>query len=196
MGTDKPDRRIQRTRGLLRRALMELILEKGYDAITIQDIADRANLGRTTFYLHYQSKDDLFLEHHEGFATGFYLGAYARAELLGDQPSTMFIRFLDELRANRDLYFKIAGAKDFSQLIDRVRQQVATNLEASLRAAYPDAESAIPFQFLAQYIAGAQISFVTWWLEARNDYTAEEVAKRLHRLQRSAICDALQHDLS
>jgi AcrR family transcriptional regulator len=60
----KTDRRVQRTREQLQKALIELIGERGYDAITIQEIVDRANLGRTTFYLHYNSKDDLFMSCH------------------------------------------------------------------------------------------------------------------------------------
>jgi AcrR family transcriptional regulator len=188
---DKPDRRVQRTRDLLRRAMMELMLEKGYDAISIQDITDRANLGRTTFYLHYQSKDDLFLEHHEGFASGFYQGTYSRAEMMADDPATTLIEFIQQLGANREVYFKIANARDANRLLDGFRQQIATNLEASLHAAYPDTESAIPFQILAQYVAGAQISFVTWWLATRNDYAAEDVARWLHRLLRATIQDAL-----
>ena len=59
MQTQRVDRRVQRTRQLLNRALMELIVEKGYDSVTVQDIIDRANLGRSTFYAHYQDKDDL-----------------------------------------------------------------------------------------------------------------------------------------
>jgi len=53
------DRRIQRTRKALIDSLRELIFEKGYDDISIQDITDRANMGRATFYLHYGEKDDL-----------------------------------------------------------------------------------------------------------------------------------------
>src|SRR5258708_20073676 len=53
------DRRITRTRGMLEHALTSLILKKGYEAITIQDICDEANVGRSTFYAHYTSKDDL-----------------------------------------------------------------------------------------------------------------------------------------
>src|SRR5260370_36729951 len=53
------DRRILRTRATLQHALNSLILKKGYDAITIQDICDAANVGRSTFYAHYRSKDDL-----------------------------------------------------------------------------------------------------------------------------------------
>ena len=61
----KTDRRVERTRELLQKALIELIREQSYEAITIQDIVDRANVGRTTFYLHYTSKDDLFMGCHE-----------------------------------------------------------------------------------------------------------------------------------
>ena len=60
----KTDRRVQRTRELLQKTLIELITERGYDAITIQDIVDRANIGRTTFYLHYNSKDELLMSCH------------------------------------------------------------------------------------------------------------------------------------
>ena len=59
------DRRIQRTRQLLHEALIELIQEKGYEAVTVQDILDRANLGRSTFYLHYRDKEELLLSGFE-----------------------------------------------------------------------------------------------------------------------------------
>ena len=59
MGSRKVDRRIQRTRQLLDNALIELILEKEYDKITVQNIIDQANVGRSTFYAHYLDKDDL-----------------------------------------------------------------------------------------------------------------------------------------
>ena len=68
------DRRVQRTRELLQKALIELIRERGHDAITIQDIADRANIGRTTFYLHYSSKDELFMSCHEAIVGEFHFG--------------------------------------------------------------------------------------------------------------------------
>src|SRR5689334_7087645 len=60
MSEAKPlDRRARRTRIMLRDALVDLILEKGYEAITIQDITDRADLARATFYLHFKDKEDL-----------------------------------------------------------------------------------------------------------------------------------------
>ena len=55
------DRRIQRTRDALMAALLELIQEKGFGAVSIQELVDRANVGRSTFYQHYESKEDLLL---------------------------------------------------------------------------------------------------------------------------------------
>ena len=61
------DRRIQKTKKLLSEALISLILEKGYDIVTVQDIIDKANVGRSTFYAHFESKEQLFLSGHENF---------------------------------------------------------------------------------------------------------------------------------
>ena len=52
----KMDRRVQRTRQLLQDALIAMVIEKGYDATTVQDIIDRANVGRATFYAHFPDK--------------------------------------------------------------------------------------------------------------------------------------------
>lgn len=56
-----PDLRIRRTRGRLSDALVELMQEKPIDEVTVQEVLDRARVGRSTFYLHYHDKDDLFL---------------------------------------------------------------------------------------------------------------------------------------
>ena len=56
----RQDRRVQRTRQLIRAAFRALLKEKGYEALTVQDIIDRANIGRATFYAHFENKDELF----------------------------------------------------------------------------------------------------------------------------------------
>ena len=56
-----PDRRVQRTRRLLHKALMSCILEKKYESITVQEVLDRADVGRSTFYMHFRDKDELLV---------------------------------------------------------------------------------------------------------------------------------------
>ena len=55
----RPDRRVARSRRALKEALTDLILERGYEAVTVQDVIDRADVGRSTFYAHFLDKDDL-----------------------------------------------------------------------------------------------------------------------------------------
>ena len=65
------DRRIRRTRQLLLNTLVDLILEKGYETITIQEIIDRADIGRSTFYFHFQDKEDLLLSGFENLRESY-----------------------------------------------------------------------------------------------------------------------------
>src|ERR1700682_4709851 len=58
---DKLDRRVRRTRTSLHKALISLALEKHYDSITVQEVLDRADVGRSTFYTHFQSMEELLI---------------------------------------------------------------------------------------------------------------------------------------
>ena len=189
----KTDRRVQRTRELLQKALIELIGERGYDAITIQDIVDRANVGRTTFYLHYPSKDELFMSCHEAIVSEFRIGPLhplSREELLSPEAPpgmTSAYRHLEDAWAR---LYPIFQGKDGPLILRRIRDWSAQEIEANLRAAFAEADSAIPFDVLANYLAGAQIALVQWWLEKRRPHTPETLAQTFHRLQRAAIRDA------
>ncbi len=190
----KTDRRVQRTREVLQKALIELISERGHDAITIQNIVDRANVGRATFYLHYSSKDELFMSCHETILGGFHSGPLhplSREELLSpDAPPGMALayRHLEETRA---MLYPIFQGKDSPLILRRIRDTSAQEMETSLRASFAETDSAIPFNVLANYLAGAQIALGQWWLEKRQPYTPESLAQTFHRLRRAAIRDAL-----
>ena len=195
----KTDRRIQRTRELLQKALMELIEERGYDGITIQDVVDRANIGRTTFYKHYNSKDDLFMSCHEAIVSSFqferlYSHPLSREELLEKEaPLRMILAFqhLDETRARLSPIFQ---GKDGPIILKQIRDRSAQEIEANLRVIMHKADDSIPLDILAVYLAGAQLAFVLWWLEKRRARPAEDIVQALHRLQRAAIQDVLGVD--
>jgi AcrR family transcriptional regulator len=71
-GADRePDPRAARTTGALGRALVALLEERAFDAITVQDILDRAGVGRTAFYAHYRNKHDVLFSSYEGMLAAF-----------------------------------------------------------------------------------------------------------------------------
>lgn len=190
MSDDKPDRRVQRTRELLKNALMQLIDEKGYDAVTIQDVVDRANVGRTTFYSHYQSKDDLLLDHYADFASHLIESPLSYDDLMDDDPPVELIRLLQNLNEGESIYTTITRGKDAEFIIRGVYLQMARNLTTSLQAAFPDAQPVYPLDLLVNYIVRSQHALMDWWLTGRSDHSADDVARLLHHMRRAAIREA------
>jgi len=189
----KTDRRIQRTRELLQNALKELIGERGYDAITIQDIVDRANIGRTTFYLHYNSKDELFISCHEAMVSKFLIAPLhplSREELLSPDAPHGLKSAYQHLEDSRAMLYAIFQGKDSLLIMRQIRDWNAREIETNLRTVFADAESTIPLDVLANYLAGAQIALMHWWLEKSQPHTLANLAQTFHRLQRAVILDA------
>jgi AcrR family transcriptional regulator len=191
----KSDRRVERTRELLQKALIELVAERGYDAITIQDIVDRANVGRTTFYLHYKSKDELFMSCHEGILSEYHIGLshpFSREELLSSEIPERMTSAYRHLEEGRALLYPIFEGKDSQLILRHIRERSAQEIETNLHAIFGEADSTIPLDLLANYLAGAQIALMQWWLEKRRPYTPADLTQALYRLQRTAIQDALR----
>jgi AcrR family transcriptional regulator len=183
----KVDRRIQRTRQLLRDALMTLIVERGYEAITIQDIADRANVSRTTFYLHYRDKEDLLFTsmtemynqlvanipdlNRETLRRGFSQGQVDATEY-------------EHVATFADFYRVMLGPQGSPAFIVRVQNYLATvfqDLELK-QLEDPEKGSRVPLEFIAHYIAGAEVGVMRWWLNNGMQYTPQEMAKMMDYL--------------
>lgn len=189
----KIDRRVQRTRESLQKSMIELLSERDYEAITIQHIVDRANLGRTTFYLHYNSKDELFMSCHESMVREFRIGLLhplSRDELLSTEIPAGLRSAYRHLEESRAMLYSAFQGKDSLSLLRQLRDWNAQQIETNLRAAFVGLESNIPLDVLSNYLAGAQIALLHWWLEKRRPHTLQELGQAFHRLQRGAILDA------
>ena len=190
----KMNRRVERTHELLQKALIELVAERSYDAITIQDIVDRAKIGRTTFYQYYNSKDELFLSCHEVITRELDLGPHdplSREELLSSEMPTMMTAAYQHLEERRAQLYPIFQGRNSQLILRQIRERNAQEIEANLHAVFPETDGAIPLDLLANYLAGAQIALMQWWLEKRRLHSTEALALTLHRMQRAAIREAL-----
>jgi AcrR family transcriptional regulator len=184
----KEDRRKQRTRALLREALIALILEKGYDAVTVQDITDRANLGRATFYLHYKGgKDELLLSMMEDIQSKVaqQSGPISKDDFTvhGQPSSTFAFKYAEE---NADFFRAVLGGGVASNLT-RYRKSSAAEIQTQIEPALDATENHIPVEIIANYIAGALNTLIIWWLENNRPYAAEEMARIFHQLLMTGI---------
>ena len=190
----KQDRRIQRTQQLLRDALMQLIVEKGYETITVQDITDRANVARTTFYLHYTDKEELLLTS----MMGIYDDLVANLEnkslesgLLPDGTPAEVVVFRHVLE-NPDFHRVMLVKPGVSIFINRVRHYLAGVFERHIDACFPD--NNIPHEavkIVAQREAGALMAMVCWWLENDLHPSPEEMAHLFYALAGQGIWHTL-----
>lgn len=190
----KVDRRVQRTQAHLQHALIKLIGERQYDAITVQDVVDCVNVGRTTFYLHYDNKDDLFMSCHEAIAGEYVTGLLfphspTREELLSSNVPSDMIAALQHLRVVWTHLRSVIEGQNGALLLRQIRDRSAAAIEENLRVAFAEVPSKIPLNLLAHYLAGAQLTMIHWWLDMRRPQSAEALADTLHSLQRATLCD-------
>lgn len=165
----KTDRRIQRTQQSLHDALITLILERGYDAITIQDIVDKANVGRSTFYAHHSGKEGLLLSGLNNLRE--LLLRHQRSALAADGKSDErtlgFSRALFEhVHDHRDLYHAIVGRHSGAIVINRIRGLLAELVSNEFPASKTKVGAiALPRGAVIHFVTDSLVSMLTWWLD-------------------------------
>lgn len=174
------DRRVQRTRKLLREALMALILEEGYDAISIQDITEKANLGRATFYLHFKDKDELLLEVMDEFIQDFLqqVPQLSQAQWRLDDPKAIE-KLFDFAADHYDLYrimiISSGGITASRQLQRTMADNIRDCIDEEMETLGVD--PIISPDFIANHFAGSLLGTIYWWLDNDLPYTVEEMAE-------------------
>ena len=175
MNTKMLDRRVQRTRQLLQDALVSLILEKGYQKITIQDIIDRANVGRSTFYSHYRDKDDLLLSGFEELAHDLHRHTRSPDTTADDHGHLLHsLEFFVHASDNKELYIAMADSGGGDLILDIARLHMQNHIEYHLNQ-MPSIGDEIPIPVITNFLAGSLLSLITWWLEQSLPYSSEEM---------------------
>ena len=179
--SDKQDRRSQRTRHLLGEALVKLIREKGYSTITVSDIIERANVGRSTFYSHYRDKDDLFV------------GELDRViEVLSHRiPNQEEIPFFPSLGLFRhvgeeyELYKALVWSSGIDLLIKHLQKSLSYRIEQGFQKSGWEVE--VPIPIMANFIAGSFLAVLKWWLEDKMSYSPEQMDEMFKKLTMPGI---------
>lgn len=169
MAKNTIDRRIPRTRMMLQQALISLILKKDYEAITIKDICDAANVGRSTFYAHYTNKDDLKrsgLEHLRRQLVERQREALATPGDIRDRSLGFSLTLFEHALDHVDLYRALAGGRGGSVVLGTIRRILCDLVRDELAAiAGRNSADVIPGEFVVQYVVGAYMAVLTWWLD-------------------------------
>ena len=186
------DRRSARTRATLQHALISLIPKKGYDAITVNDICDAANVGRSTFYSHYTSKDDLkrsgLDEHLRKLLVGRQRDALPALGGIKDRRLGFSLPMFEHARDHRELYRALVGGRGGTLALGTIRKilsgLVRDELEATIDKKSADA---IPRELIVQYVVGAYLAVLTWWLDGGAKLPPQRIDAMFRRLATEGI---------
>jgi AcrR family transcriptional regulator len=175
-GKTEGDRRTQRTRRALRLAFIELVLAHGYERLTAAEISRKANVGRSTFYLHYRTKEQLLDESLEHPSAG--LAACAAGEITVAQLVPLLEHFREQRRVNR-VFFEAPIRSVWVRSLARVIQAKLPRARA--------ASSQLPRPMVAMMVAELQVGLITRWLADSPTLKPEIVAAALLSSSRAVL---------
>jgi AcrR family transcriptional regulator len=177
----KTDARVRRTRDALGDALVALMHEKPFDSITVQDVLDRANVGRSTFYSHYSDKVELLMSDADDFYERVSMGLSAS----GDKSERVFpvTEFFNHIAEARQFVDALSSSGKMQENMELARGHFARGIERRLAEvprgqSIPESErSAIAFAH-----AGALLSLMTWWIDRGMRQSPAEMDELFHRI--------------
>ncbi len=178
------DRRVQRTLRALHEALIALIQERGYDAVTVKEIINRANVGRSTFYAHYTDKEHLLQSGLDDF--GKVLLAQQRSDALTgkDTVGLAFSRAVFEhAHGYRTVYRGMLGEHAGLVVANRMRKVLSRLVRDDLATRRTlERVKEVPREAMIEYVVAAIMSLLTWWVDAPDEYSIDELDAIFRRL--------------
>ena len=154
--------RVARTQQALAESLLELIVEKGYDRTTVEDVLRRADVGRTAFYDHFQNKQELLLRRMDEIPWLRTRPSQQNADAVTFDAIFLFGHLADQ----RELIAALRGTPIFDEALARLRDQLLASFTQSLQARANAAADDNHLQLTAQALTGALMQLLLWWLAA------------------------------
>ena len=172
------DRRVERTRRMLLDSLKMLMMERGYERMTIQNILDHAGVGRATFYAHFSSKDQLLEESIDGLR-GWLL---QQSPMQPPRPLGFSFPFFAHLDSHRSIYRMTVGRRGEVTVGRMIRRMLRDLIRDDLAQRAGPAGNAPPTELVAEFIVGALWSTVVWWMTNETAMPAEAVDRAFRDL--------------
>jgi AcrR family transcriptional regulator len=160
-----PDRRVRRTRKLLHDAFLALVIEKGYEKTTIQDILDRADVGRSTFYVHYRDKEALLTACFDGMREQLER-EFADIPAAGPIDVTLpAARLFEHAYRNQQVYRAMCGRQGGALVQRYLRRLIGDLLRKSLRPQFSRAGTEVPADVAAEFYTSGALGLLVWWID-------------------------------
>jgi AcrR family transcriptional regulator len=163
--------------------MLELVLEKGFESIVIQEITDRADVGRGTFYFHFDDKVDILWSVVEDRIHLTEQQVMERFDgTIPDQVEYYgYVNIFQHVAENKDTYRAILGGKGSQEIASRVKAYLVGETLKDMETLGIYADIGQPPELTAQIVVGVLTSLAIWWLESENEHTPKEMGAIIYR---------------
>lgn len=185
-GNEPSDRRVRRTRRALREALITLIVEHGYEKVTVQDVLDRADVGRSTFYAHYRDKDDLFVACFDDLRAGLERDLAATAGGHRHDPGRPLGVLFEHAYHNRPVYQALCGRSGSTAGTRHLHRLMLGVLSDHLTPV----GLGLPVEVVTEYLAGAMLGVLVWWVRHDFPQAPEQIAGMVQSMSTATVMAA------
>lgn len=173
----------ERTASAFLNAGFELIMERGYDAVSVSDIARLADYGRSTFYMHFRDKEDLAwtLLQMQMESLDMHIKEHARHLPTPQRELYAWRTIFETVELQREFFIKMDGQTSLS-LQQMQKEHLLMIFERSLRDGFYSMHPDVPVELSARFVVGALIDLLQYWLVHPEAGTPEEMARHVFRL--------------
>ncbi len=192
----KMDTRVNRTRKFLKEALIDLIEVKGFDAITIGNLAEKAEVNRVTFYQHFHDKYDLLEQTIETMLQHFIevVAPKVREDLVtpNNETSEVYLRLFQFVYDNHSFFKTMLSGNGITLFQDRMTLTIQQFISDTLDQLTPnELHDKVPREIVVHYVAAASIGLIKYWVQSEMTYSPHYMAKQLTFLERNGPINAV-----
>jgi AcrR family transcriptional regulator len=190
---NRGERIANKTKSTIKKALLELIQEKNYPDITVSEITERGNIGRSTLYKHYQSKANVLVDIHKDMFEHLFSGLSTLESWFDPEPPSELILFFEESRKLGRNPFSLSYklGSDLDYLMSNINFQLTATIEERLRNLCDDGDSSIPLPILAQSISSLYSGLIMSWFTKFQSSDIRQFVTNMHRMTRALIFGAV-----
>ena len=178
---NRHEKRKQQTRMRLLQSAINLFVEKGYDNVTISEIAEYADVGRATFYLHFNDKIDLCIalinqntQHIIDRA-----GEQVKEMTMRERSYYSWVEMFEAVQTQIPYYYALMG-RDILEIFQRNREYTVAQYVYNLEQGNYNIELDLPHEFVGNFLAGAVQQVVGWWIQSDMRYSSKDMAGMMY----------------
>lgn len=194
------DRRTQKTRKALSAALISLMNEKSYESIAVQEILDRADIGRSTFYTHYRDKNELLVDGLQGlreFLRNAQEAASADSAHGYEKVIGFSLAMFEHAYDHKEVFFSLVGGQGWNIVSRNLEDIIVQLMKKEARLLYTGkSDSTIPFDLFIDFLGATFISVITWWAHYKKPISPKEIDTLFRALVIPALTDNLKPDVA